>query len=262
MLRDDLIALASGNSTQRGDYRAVSAPPVSVIVPTYRRYEPVLNTVRDLLAQDYPDLEIVVADQNVSWPSELKSKLDELRAQANVHWMTLDAPGVVAARNEAARVSRGEILLFVDDDVEIRDRQFIQRHVKNFEDPNVAAVAGRECSPDSAPNAKHSDPPAETPNYNSEPAVLQALGFDRDSSRRVWVTTFCTCNGSIRRDAFLAVGGFDENFTGNSYGDDYDLAIRLDAAGYRIVFDPAGGAGASACAGRRAAAERLGQFVQ
>ncbi len=68
--------------------------------------------------------------------------------------------------------------------------------------------------------------------------MLQALGFDRDSSRRVWVTTFCTCNGSIRRDAFLAVGGFDENFTGNSYGDDYDLAIRLDAAGYRIVFDP------------------------
>ena len=40
------------------------------------------------------------------------------------------------------------------------------------------------------------------------------------------------------REAFLAIGGFDENFSGNSYGDDFDLAIRLDRAGFRTVYDP------------------------
>src|SRR5262249_40363129 len=44
---------------------------------------------------------------------------------------------------------------------------------------------------------------------------------------------------SVRRDAFLAVGGFDENFSGNSYGDDYDFAVRLHDAGFRTLFDPA-----------------------
>lgn len=218
---------------------ADSTPTVSVIVPTYRRFEPLLSTLRDLVAQDYPELEIIVADQNPAWPSELQPQIDELRAHRNIRWLPLAAPGVVAARNEAGQISQGEILLFVDDDVEIRDRQFIRRHVRNYRDPAVSAVAGRECSPGRAPPANESDQlPSETPQYSDEPAVLQALSFDRDSSRRVWVATFCTCNGSIRRDAFLAVGGFDENFTGNSYGDDYDLAIRLDAAGYRIVFDP------------------------
>ena len=217
-----------------------SWPAVSVVVPTYRRFEPLLNTLRDLLAQEYSDLEVIVADQNPSWPTELQSQLDEVRSHPNVRWLSLEAPGVVAARNEAVRVSRGEIVLFVDDDVEISDRHFIERHALNCREPAVAAVAGRECSPGTANLVKDDtyQNPAETPNYSDEPAVLQALSFDRDSSRRVWVTTFCTCNGSIRRDAFLAVGGFDENFTGNSYGDDYDLAIRLDAAGYRIVFDP------------------------
>jgi GT2 family glycosyltransferase len=34
------------------------------------------------------------------------------------------------------------------------------------------------------------------------------------------------------------VGGFDENFRGNSYGDDYDLILRLHKLGYQSVYDP------------------------
>jgi GT2 family glycosyltransferase len=52
------------------------------------------------------------------------------------------------------------------------------------------------------------------------------------------VCSFCTCNSSVRRSAFLSVGGFDENFEGASYGDDYDFAVRLARAGGQIVFDP------------------------
>jgi GT2 family glycosyltransferase len=49
---------------------------------------------------------------------------------------------------------------------------------------------------------------------------------------------FSTCNGSVRRDAFLSVDGFDENFAGASYGDDADMALRMQAAGMYIVYDP------------------------
>jgi GT2 family glycosyltransferase len=52
------------------------------------------------------------------------------------------------------------------------------------------------------------------------------------------VAVFSTCNGSIKRQAFDRVGGFDESFRGASYGDDADLALRLSAQGQRIVYDP------------------------
>ena len=43
---------------------------------------------------------------------------------------------------------------------------------------------------------------------------------------------------SSRKSVFLEIGGFDESFTGNSYGDDYDLALRLNRQNKHIVFDP------------------------
>lgn len=47
----------------------------------------------------------------------------------------------------------------------------------------------------------------------------------------------CT-NLSIRRDALLAVGGFDEQFPLPVYGEDVDLGVRLTKAGYRLVTNP------------------------
>lgn len=50
-------------------------PRISVILPTYRRFEPLLDTAGSLLSQLYEHFEIIVADQNPEWPEELKSRL-------------------------------------------------------------------------------------------------------------------------------------------------------------------------------------------
>jgi GT2 family glycosyltransferase len=130
--------------------------------------------------------------------------------------------------------------------VQILNRRFLERHVANYRDESISAVTGRELPPgddslaklpldDELPGRPEREP---TPLWSERPAVFHALGFDRGGDRRFQVHTFCTCNGSIRRSEFLRVGGFDEHFSGNSYGDDYDLAIRLADAGGRLVFDP------------------------
>jgi GT2 family glycosyltransferase len=64
------------------------------------------------------------------------------------------------------------------------------------------------------------------------------MSFDRASTERRVVAHLATCNCSLRRAAWDRVGGLDMAFAGNSYGDDYDLALRMHAAGMRIVFDP------------------------
>ena len=39
-------------------------PAVSVIIPTYNRDEPLRKTLKSLLAQDYPNFEIILVDQS------------------------------------------------------------------------------------------------------------------------------------------------------------------------------------------------------
>jgi GT2 family glycosyltransferase len=216
-----------------------STPLVSAIVPTFRRFRPVLDTVRALLDQHYTPLEIIVADQNGEWPADLVAERDALAADPRVDWLRIDPPGVVVARNRAVQRAAGEILLFVDDDVALPDADFITRHVRNYADPSIVAVAGCELRTGDPLGAL---PPLDeigpSPEFAAGNPLEAVLTFNRSSHDRRTVCTFCTCNGSMRRDAFLAVGGFDENFAGNSYGDDYDLALRLADTNARIVYDP------------------------
>lgn|GEM_PF-699405 len=224
---------------------------LSVIIPTYRRFAPLLETLEDLKAQVWgaetiSSVEILIADQNLEWPDEYRQRKSEFAQQENITWMTLETPGVVNARNSAVEKSTGDLLLFLDDDVRILNRRFLERHVANYRDAEVSSVSGRELSaaelsaphlPDDAELPGHPET-EQTPVWSDQPAVFHALYFGRVGHERYQANTFCTCNGSIRRSEFLRVGGVDENFSGNSYGDDYDLAIRLAEVGGKLVYDP------------------------
>jgi len=224
---------------------------LSVIIPTFRRFEPLLETLADLTTQIWDEqslssVEILIADQNPQWPAELEAQKKAFADLDHITWLNLDRPGVVNARNSAVEKSNGEILLFLDDDVRILNHRFLERHVANYRESNVSAVSGRELPADkleqpdlpddgNLPGHPEQEP---TPVWSEQPAVFHALHFGRVGHQRYQVNTFCTCNGSIRRSEFLRVGGFDENFSGNSYGDDYDLAIRLADAGGKLIYDP------------------------
>lgn len=219
-----------------------SAPFVSVVVPTFRRFQPVLDTLAELLSQRYPRFEVVVIDQNPDWPPELSEARRTLAAESRVRWVRIERSGLALARNEGAMHATGEILLFVDDDVALVDDDFIARHVRNFADPTVAAVAGRELMRgmpiEPLPPLAAGGELEPAPPHPARSALESVLFFDRSSGERREVCTFCTCNGAIRRRLLLEAGGFDEGMERCSYGDDYDLALRLTRAGHRIIFDP------------------------
>lgn len=211
---------------------------VSVIVPTVGRFEPLLDTLTYMLDQTYERFELIVVDQNVEWPAAHWDRKELISADPRVIWTTVRPAGVVAARQYGVEVARGDIFLFIDDDVAIHDVEFIEKHVANFRDGTVAAVCGREVhSPTGDPEALRQK--AEIPpEFDTLPPAVQPLVFPRNATVRRFVSVFCTCNSSVRRTSFMKVGGFDENFKGASYGDDFDFAIRLFQAGGVIVFDP------------------------
>jgi GT2 family glycosyltransferase len=202
---------------------------ISVILATWRRPEPTQLVLGDLARQQAAGVEVIVIDQNR--PPMGDEIYAELRASPHSLKVLTHGQGVVAARRAGVEASSGRVLVFIDDDVRIRDPRFLAQHAANYTDPEVMAVCGQELSPPSY------QPRSGSGGESNEP-FEQAMFFNRASTERRVVSHLATCNCSLRRTAWDRIGGLDMAFAGNSYGDDYDLALRMHSAGMRIVFDP------------------------
>jgi GT2 family glycosyltransferase len=147
-----------------------------------------------------------------------------LAARYGANVIEIDGPsGPGTARNRAATAATGDILVFVDTDVVI-DQDALLRLARVLDDsPEMAAVFGA-----------YNETPA-NPEFVSQYKNLAHAYVHRTSGGVS--QTFWAGFGAVRRQAFLAVGGFDERF-GRPSVEDIDLGYRLTQAGYRLVLDP------------------------
>jgi len=131
--------------------------------------------------------------------------------------------GPGAARNEAARQARGEILWFVDSDVIAAPGG--PRQIRcALAEPGAVAVFG----------SYDDRPPA--PNLLSQYKNLVHHYYHQIGRREA--STFWAGCGAVRRDAFLGVGGFDVARFPKPSIEDIELGYRLRAAGGRILLWP------------------------
>ena len=140
-----------------------------------------------------------------------------------------EKPNAQVARNEAARQSRSEILLFLDDDVD-PEKNLIGAHLENYRDPSIHAVAGFYLEP----GETEVDEPRKVVWWRP---LTKLERYPACYRHRVDSPLWPSCNGSIRREVFLKLGGFDENYR-YTLLDDTDLAVRMQKAGCRCVHDP------------------------
>ena len=132
--------------------------------------------------------------------------------------------GVCAARNTGADRAGGDVLVFVDSDVEVHADALARIRAAFADDPGLTAVFG---SYDDAPPG------------GTVAAFRNLLHHHVHHRGAGSASTFWSGLGAIRRDAFLTAGGFDgERFPHPSI-EDVDLGARLVAGGARIVLDPA-----------------------
>jgi GT2 family glycosyltransferase len=129
-----------------------------------------------------------------------------------------------AARNAGAARAAGDVLVFVDADVEVHRNAFGRIRAAFRDDPRLDAVYG---SYDDSPRA---------------PSVVSAfrnlLHHHVHHAGAGPAETFWTGIGAVRRSVFLDVGGFDAARYPHPSVEDIDLGRRLHAAGARIVLDP------------------------
>jgi GT2 family glycosyltransferase len=131
--------------------------------------------------------------------------------------------GPAVARNLAAANATGDILVFVDADVELHPDAIgrIRRHFER--DPQLDAVFG-----------SYDDQPA-APGVVSQ--FRNLLHHHTHTSHPGPAGTFWAGCGAMRRSRFLAIGGFDHHYERPSI-EDIELGMRLAAAGGKLLLDP------------------------
>lgn len=194
-------------------------PFISVIIPVYNGSKFLPRCLDAVLASSYRSYEVIVVDDC----STDDSARIAVGKGARVLTTEKRQSGPAAARNLAARVAQGDVLMFVDADVVV-EPETLGRVAERFErQPEISALFG-----------SYDDEPAEK-NFLSQYKNLQHHFVHQRSSSEA--QTFWSGLGAVRRDVFLSHGGFDcAKFAVPSI-EDIDLGFRIRRAGQRILLD-------------------------
>ncbi len=193
---------------------STATPTISVIIPVYNGGEAFRRCLSSLTkASPQPFEVIVVADGDTdgSWQFAQDFGAKVIRVPTS--------GGPAKARNLGAKAASGDILFFVDADVEVHDNTIGKVATTFHQEAELAALIG---SYDDQPGA---------PNFLSQYKNLFHHYTHQTGSEDA--STFWGACGAIRRDIFLAVGGFDESYRLPCV-EDIELGNRLKRQGYQM----------------------------
>lgn len=199
----------------------------SVIIPTLNRTTFLINTLKDLVCQDFNlPFEIIVVDQS---NQKNISVIDFSKEYENIKYHHITHfKGLPEARNYGASVAKYDFLLYLDDDIEC-DKNLLHQHFKFLEKPNIAVVAGGITEK----FKKNTD--CETGKFIKRSAS-PLRGFHKKENREV--DHAGGGNFSVKKSIYFEVGGVDELLTkGAALYEETDFCLRIKKAGYSIFYN-------------------------
>lgn len=217
----------------------MTAPLISVIIPTYNREDALRDSIADVLKQDYPNFEAIVVDQTATHKPEIQQYLEEMSNQGKIRWFRVNWASLPGARNYAVRRAKGEIILFIDDDVQLPEN-FLANHAKNYQDnPEIGAIAGRVFDRMKLTDSQGNLIIEQLPPEAMDPGIAWYYIDLVHTVKPQQVLSARGCNMSFRREIFTQHGlKFDERFRGSAVREESDFCLRLRSTGYKIWYDP------------------------
>lgn len=190
-----------------------------------------LRCLNCLNSQTCPSFEVIVIDNGSS--DESVAIVEKYQSRFNLKIIIQkENVGFAAANNVGARAADGEWLVFLNADA-FPEPDWLEKLVEAAEmHPEYAAFSSRQISA----NATEFLDGAGDAYHVSGMAWRNCLGYPAaqygQESREVFSP--CAAAAMYLRDAFLEVGGFDEDLF--SYYEDVDLGFRLRLAGYKAYY--------------------------
>jgi glycosyltransferase involved in cell wall biosynthesis/peptidoglycan/xylan/chitin deacetylase (PgdA/CDA1 family) len=189
---------------------------LSIVIPTYNRVQLLSRTLPTVLQQTCPRDAyevILVVDGSSDGTTEV---VRQMTAPRQLHIIEQAHRGQAAARNAGITRASGDLVLFIDDDM-LCDSNLIGEHIAAHRAGGDQVVIGPVyISPDSPRTLATRQTDLETRDWIAR--------YHRGDFRYP-LDAFVGANTSLRRDALLAAGGFDEQFIGAK--EDVDLGFRL-----------------------------------
>ena len=189
---------------------------VSIVIPAFNAGGTIASVLSAVFKQECNELEVVVVDDSSS------DNTAKLAAAFPVKAISCrKRSGAGAARNLGVKETSGDIIVFLDADVELKSGA-LKSILREYKDTGTAAVLGNYSN--------------DTEGLNFASAYKQLYIHQTYASYSGQLNNqFWTAFGSVRREAFDAVGGFTDSFVGAGY-EDIDLGIRLTEKGFNIKY--------------------------
>jgi hypothetical protein len=168
-----------------------------------------VNCTIKVLMLDYPEKKFVLS--NGIKVEYIKQKSFPVTSFMNQSW----------ARNELLCYTTSEYVLFYDD-WQRPGKNILKEHLHYLtKDGKDYAVCGRrmECN-------KDGNDCQEDGRIGNGKLISCGYGL------------FWTCNASARTGDILKVNGFDNRYNGGSGGEDYDMGMRLERLGNKMIYNP------------------------
>ncbi len=224
---------------------------ISIIIAVYKDIEALQLIIDSLRNQNYPDLEVVIAEDNNSIEmAEYVSSITDL----DVVHTTQEDLGIRKARsqNNAIIKSSGEYLIFIDGDC-IPYSTFINSHAKLAE--KMCVLSGRRVNLGPTISKKIRERSINAlsleKNYllhlpfllkDKSTHTAQGIYIRPDSllykktvaKRKKSNLNILGCNFSCFKSDIVAIDAFDESYGETAVPDDTDLQWRLEAAGLKL----------------------------
>lgn len=201
--------------------------PFSIIIPTLNRSEFLLNTLKDLVVQDYkPGFEIVIVDQSIQPDVSVQSyirQFDNIKYHFITHFR-----GLPEARNYGAQQAENEYLLYLDDDIRC-EKNLLQQHANILNNEEIGVCAGGITEA----FKKNSDQEiGKFVKYSATPL----RGFHKKGNKEV--DHGGGGNFSVKKEVYLKVNGVDELLTkGAALHEETDFCLRVKKAGYKVFYN-------------------------
>ncbi|MFA5785663.1 MAG: glycosyltransferase [Actinomycetota bacterium] len=196
----------------------LDATDLTIAIPTRDRFPILERTLGALKRQTVSGFEVIVVvdgtDQN---PPHIPARV-----------IVSEHRGPGAARNIAAHASARKLILFLGDDM-VPEPQLVARHLEQHKrqpEPEVAVLGHVDWHPDTGPNRIQRWMDWSGTQFDYAHIAGEDAGWGR----------FYSSNVSLKRDFFLSVGGFDEEFF--FLYEDTDLGWRLHDQGLRLFYEP------------------------
>jgi len=196
-------------------------PKISVVIPAHNEEHVIAATLKAVLAQKYPDFEVIVVD-NAS-----TDRTSAIVSQFPVKLVHESKKGLLHAREAGRRAATGEIIVNIDADC-LPEPDWLTTGEKLFEKSSIVAVTGPYDYHDGKPSFRKVSLIMQKYVYIPVNSFLQ-LPFVRAGA------ILTGGNNFIRADVLDKVGGYNTDLT--FYGEDSDTAKRVSFHG-KVIFSP------------------------